>query len=359
MQIAPVPIASQDANVIVSPKNLIALQLGEIVQAEVLTVTDTMVAVRMKSTILEARTDLPLTEGQVLSLQVEEAGPEIRLRLLQHDEQSAGAVRSTIMNALAALKDLKPAAGDLQVIARFLETASQGLKQTLPELNVLERMLPALENLSGPALKKAVQESGVFFEAKLRLLVMNESDGAAAAKPTETSLTDMKAALLQLKESLGTAGMLERLIQSGMRPERLTAAVDNVLKNTELFQLQSQLSDTLQVFVPFVWQDLREGELVFREAERGLPGEHACSCTINLDLDRVGKVSARVLLQGGLVYVDMLAENDVFSRMLEDNSALLKARFDTAGLRIGGFTFRRESSIESGPGQAGGLNLRV
>jgi hypothetical protein len=357
VQIVPLPSNSQDASVLVSPKNVIALQAGEIVQAEVLTVTETTVAVRMKSTILEARTNLPLKEGEVLSLLVEEAGQEIRLRLLHgNGEGSARAIRATIMTALAALKDLKPAANDIKLLSRFIENASQGLRNVMPELNMLEKLLPSLNGMSGPVLKKAVENSGVFFEAKLRLLAMGEKqehDGATVVSK------DMKAALLMLKESLGSEELVDRLIQSGIRTERLMDAVDNLLKNTELVQLQSRLNDTLQVFVPFVWQDLKDGELVFRESDRERSGDRAYSCTVNLDLDSVGKVSARVLLQTGGIYVDVLAEDERFSRMLQDGSAELTGRFEAAGIRLAGLSIRRESGIETAPERAGGLSLRV
>lgn len=360
VQIAPVPIQSQDSNIVVSPKNVIALQLGEIVQAEVLTVTDTMVAVRMKSTILEARTNLQLKEGEVLSLAVEEAGQQIRLRVVPSEEQPAGAIRSTIMTALAALKDLKPAAGDLKVLSWFIGHASQGLKEQLPELTALERLLPAFDGLSGPALKKAVQDSGVFFEAKLRLLAAGAQDGLIHRPLLAASVRDdLKAALLQLRESLQNDDVARRLAQSGVGADKILDAVGNLLKNTELLQLQSRLSDTLQVFVPFVWQELKDGELIFRESERDRQGEASCSCTINLDLERAGKVSARVLLQAGRVYVDILAENAEFSRILQDNSDALRNRLGTAGIRLGELTFRRESVIESAPGLAGGFSLRV
>ncbi len=356
MQISPVSINTQESSVLVSPKTAIALQLGEIVQAEVLSVTETSVAVRMKSTILEARTDLPLKQGDVLSLLVEEAGQQIKLRLLQNNDGSTGALRATILSALAALKDLKPAAGDIKILSRFIEHASQGLRNLMPELTVLEQLLPTFEGLSGAVLKKAVQDSGVFFEAKLRLLAMGgQQDGMMSAAANR----DMKAALLSLKESLGNGELASRLAQSGVRPERLFDAVDNLLRNTELFQLQSRLSDTLQVFVPFVWQDLKEGELIFRESEREQPGDPAYSCTVNLDLERVGRVSARVLLQAGQVYADVLAEDDAFSRILQDNGELLKSQLETAGVRLGGLTIRREAVVASTLAQAGGLNLRV
>ena len=360
MQIAPVPIQNQDSNILVSPKNVIALQLGEIVQAEVLTVTDTMVAVRMKSTILEARTNLPLKGGEVLSLLVEEAGQEIRLRVVQNDEQPAGAIRSTIMSALAALKDLKPAAGDMKILSWFIGHASQGLKQAIPELSILERLLPTFEGLSGAVLKKAVQDSGVFFEAKLRLFAAGSQDGSNRQGILSASVRDdLKAALLQFKESLGSSDVIERLAQSGVRTEKLIDAVENLLKNTELFQLQSRLSDTLQVFVPFVWQELKDGEFIFRESECDRQGETSYSCTLNLDLEHVGKVSARVLLQNGLVYVDILAEDREFSNILQENSDVLRSRFAAAGVRLGELAIRRESVIESAPAQAGGLSLRV
>jgi hypothetical protein len=361
MQIPPIPLAGQEQSIVLSPRNAIALQTGEIVQATVLIVTETAVAVRMKNIILEAKTTLPLKQGETLSLLVEEAGKETRLRVLRENGDGARSVKDTILRAIAALKGLKPAAEDIKVLTALTANASRALRELLPELKVLQNLASSLEGLSGSVLKGAVRDSGIFLEAKLRLLAAGaEQEGGASRDKLQALVNnDLKAALLSLKESLGNRITAGRLLQSGVDVNRLMSAAENLLKNTELLQLQSRLSDSLQAFVPFAWKELKDGELVFRESDRDRHGEQAYSCTVNLDLARTGWVSARLLLQSGLIFVDVIAEDELFCRVLQDHADLLRQQFESAGVRLEGLTIRREPRGETRPQQAGGLNIKV
>jgi hypothetical protein len=360
MQIPFIPPVTHEPSLLVSAKDIPALQVGEILQAEVLTVTETMVAVRMKNSILEARTNLPLQQGDVLSLLVEEAGQEIRLRLLSGGS-GAASLKNVVFAALNTLKEVKPAADDIRVLTTFLANVPRSVKDLLPELDVLEKLASSPEGLTGSVLKAAVRDSGVLFETKLRLLLAESESDVSLLGPKMQALldSDMKAALLSLKRSLGRADILDRLLQSGVSADSLSAAVDNLLKNTELLQLQSKLDGTLQVFVPFVWRELKDGELVFSESPRDWPEENASLCTVNLDLERAGRLSARLLLQGGQLYIDILAESEAFFRILQDNAGLLRNRLTVAGLRLGGLTIHQTDRIEIKPPQAGGLSIRI
>lgn len=356
MQIPSIPPASQEPSLLVSTKNVPLLQVGEIVQAEVLTVTDTAVAIRMKNAVLEARSNLPLKQGEVLSLLVEETGQDLRLRLLQGNGDGFGSIKSAILSALDLLKDLRPAAGDVNVLNVFIRSMPQALKETLPGLGVLEKLMVSLEELSGSVLKNAVQDSGVFFETKLRLLFREEEDAATGQKLQTLADSDMKAGLLKLREALETDSIVNGLIRSGVRTDAVTAAVDNLIKNVEFLQLQSRLSDTLQVFVPFIWQDLKDGEFIFRESEPDASGEESFSCTVNLELERAGRMSARVLLLSGYIHVDLLAENDRFCNILHEGEELLRQRLSSAGIKLGGLTVRHEPAFDFKTTQRGGYN---
>jgi hypothetical protein len=85
-----------------------------------------------------------------------------------------------------------------------------------------------------------------------------------------------------------------------------------VLRNIEFCQLQSKLSDSLQFFLPLVWQQLKDGEIIIREYDRGDPGELSYACTVNLDLERAGRVRVNLAYQSGQVQVTCAAENRSF-----------------------------------------------
>ena len=88
--------------------------------------------------------------------------------------------------------------------------------------------------------------------------------------------------------------------------------VDSLIKNIEFFQLQSKLNDTIELFIPFFWKSLRDGELVFSESYKGPSDSKSYSCTINLDLESSGRVSAIVLLMHDSVHLSFIAEKKEF-----------------------------------------------
>lgn len=360
MQIPPPPPPSQDFQLSANSRTQLALRTGEIVQAEVLTVTETAVAIRMKDSIVEARTTLPLKEGDTILLKVEGWENELRLRLLPKDGSDIASLKNTILSAIATLKDAKPAAEDLKLLAALLKNMPLGLTGALPELETIEKLLPSLAGITGSLLKEAVQDSGVFLESRLRLQVLHGTDsGSSFMDKGQAAKGDLKAALLVLRDAIARPDVAGTLLRSGERPAALAGAVDNLLRNIEVLQLQSRLNDTLQVFIPFVWQDLKEGELTFRESEREHEGDSAYSCTLNLDLERAGKMTAWALLQAGGIHVNIAAENEQFAAMLQENAEQLRRQFETAGLILGSLTIQQPGAVNFTSAHANGLNLRV
>jgi hypothetical protein len=360
MQIPPTPPPSQDFQLSANSKTQLALRVGEIVQAEVLTVTETAVAIRMKDSIIEARTTLPLKEGDTILLKVEGWDNELRLRLLPKDGGDIASLKNTILSAIATLKGAKPAAEDLKQLAALIKNLPPSLTNSLPELQSLEKLLPSLAGITGRLLKDAVQDSGVFFETKLRLQVLNGTEGnRSLSDQGQLAKNDLKAALMILRDSLARPEVTASLLRSGEDPALLASAVENLLRNIEVLQLQSRLNDTLQVFVPFVWQDLREGELTFRESNQERDGEHAYSCTLNLDLEGTGKLRAWALMQSGGIHVNIAAENEQFANLLQENTGLLRMQFETAGLLLGSLTVQHSGTVSFSSAHANGLNIRV
>lgn len=360
MQIPPTPQPNQDFQLSVNSKMQLLLRTGELVQAEVLTVTETAVAIRMKDTIVEARTTLPLKEGDTILLKVEGWENELRLRLLPKDGGDIASLKNTILSALATLKGAKPAAEDLKLLAALIKNMPASLANSLPGLQTLEKLLPSLAGITGGLLKNAIQDSGIFLETRLRLQVLHDAEGKPSfADQGQAAKNDLKAALMVLRDALARPEVADSLLRSGEKPALLAGAVDNLLRNIEVLQLQSRLNDTLQVFVPFVWHDLKEGELTFRESEKEREGDRACSCSLNLDLERAGKLSAWALLQSGGLHVNISAENETFANLLQENAELLRNQFETAGLLLGSLTIQKPGAVNFTSANVNGLNIRV
>lgn len=360
MQIPPTPQPSQDFQLSVGSKTQLFLRTGEIVQAEVLTVTETAVAIRMKNSIVEARTTLPLKEGDTILLKVEGWENELRLRLLPKNGSDITSLKNTILSAIATLKGAKPAAEDLKLLAALIKNMPLSLTSSLPELQTLEKLLPSLASITGGLLKDAIQDSGIFLETKLRLQVLQGTEGKPSfADQGQAAKSDLKAALLILRDALDRPDVADSLLRSGEKPASLAGAVDNLLRNIEVLQLQSRLNDTLQAFIPFVWQELKEGELTFRESEQARDGDRAYSCTLNLDLERAGKLTAWALLQSGGIHVNIAAENEKFANLLQENAELLRIQFETTGLILGSLTIQQPGAVKFTSAHSNGLNIRI
>jgi hypothetical protein len=80
---------------------------------------------------------------------------------------------------------------------------------------------------------------------------------------------------------------------------------------------------------------------------------------VNLDLERAGKVSTQVLLQGGAVHVTLAGENQRFLGLLEDGLELLRGQFEAAGLRPGTLSTRHAPLMDFTVSRSGRLDIKV
>ena len=327
----------------------VPLRAGEIITAEVLSLGESNSAmVRLKNAVLEVRSDVPLQRGDTLTLRVERQENALYLRLGGNGpDQQAKPVKGTILAALNSLKVLKPGTEALQRLADLLGNIPESLRQNLPEIESIGRFLLPIDTLSGKTVKDIVQNGGIFFETKLRILALGlEADGGAAEIEAGRIVTnDLKASLLRLKDTFLAPAVLEHL-RSSANPDELLGALNTVLHNIEFYQLQSKLSDSLQFFLPLVWKQLRDGEIIVREYDRGSPGERSHACTVNLDLEHIGKIRVLLVYQGGYVHITCSAEDSRFLQLLQEGSDDLEKQFRTSGLRLGHLTVSHVPTIE-------------
>lgn len=332
-----------------SGKETLPLRAGEIVTAEVLNVgASNDATVRLKSAVLDVQTDVPLQKGDTLTLRVERQENAVYLRLAGNAaEQQVGSVMGTVLVALNRFEGLRPGTEGMAKLVEMLSKLPESLRQILPEIDIISRFLLQIDNVSGKTMKDLVQNGGVFFETKLRILALGlEAEGAAAdIEARRIIANDLKASLLRLKDAFLAPAVLERL-RSSVSPDELIGALNTVLHNIEFYQLQSKLTDSLQLFLPLVWQQLKDGEIIIREYDSGNPGERSYACTGNLDLDRTGKVRVVLVYQTGCVHVTFAAEDSGFSRLLQDGADVLEQQFRSSGLRLRHVTVHHEPNIQ-------------
>ncbi len=150
-----------------------------------------------------------------------------------------------------------------------------------------------------------------------------------------------------------------RLAQAGLRHERLAAAADGLLRNIEAFQFQSRMHETLQLFLPLFWHELKDGEVIFRDSGRDQPGEPSYSCTVNLELERAGRLCGRLLFQGGGIHATIVTDNPKFHVLMQRHEGDLRRQFEVAGLALESLFFDLDRPSEYRPVRAGRLNIKI
>jgi hypothetical protein len=344
-----------------SGKEGLPLRAGEIVTAEVIQMSsDSSATIRLKNSVIDVRTDIPLQKGDTLSLRVERQENTIYLRLAGNAAESADSVKSSVLAALNGFEKMGSGTDAMARVVGLLKMMPQHIQENLPEIDIINRFLLQIDQLTGKTLQDAVMNGGVFFEAKLRILALGKE---AAGGPSEIEAGriiagDLKSSLLRLKDMFLSPVVLQCL-KDTIRPDELIDALNSVLRNIEFYQLQSKLTDTLQFFLPLVWSQLKDGEIILRESDQGLQGGHSYSCTINLDLERVGKLRVSLLFQGGYVHVNCAAESGEFSRMLREGEDVLEHQFRASGLRLGNLAVLHQPEIHFSGGQVSGLSIHV
>lgn len=362
MQNTPISQPGKVFSLVMGGTDALPLRAGEIVTAEVVKVgPNNDVAIRVKNTLMNVQTDILLRKGDALSLRVERQENAVYLRLAGTAADETGSIRNTILSALNKLEGLSSGTEGMTKLVELLSALPASLKENLPEIDVVNRFLLNIDDLSGQSLREAVQNGGVFFETKLRILAQGmEAEGSFVDGEAGRVITgDLKASLLRLKDTFLSPAVLEH-IRTSVNTDDLLGALNTVLRNIEYYQMQSKLTDTLQFFLPLIWKELRDGEVILRQYDRGRPGESSYACTVNLDLERAGKVKVSLVYQAGYVHVTCAAENDAFMRMLRNGADELAKQFESAGVRIGHYAVHHQRRIDfEQTGSAEGLSIRV
>jgi hypothetical protein len=233
-------------------------------------------------------------------LRVERQENAIYLRLAGNAVQSADAVKNSVLSALNEFGNMGSGTEAMARLVGLLKLLPLHIQENLSEIDIINRFLVQIDQLGGKTLQDVVRNGGVFFETKLRILALGmEADGTAAdIEAGRIIANDLKASLLRLKDTF-LSPVIMQCLKDTIRPDELSDALNTVLRNIEFCQLKSKLTDSLWFFLPLIWNELKDGEVILRESDQGRPGGNSYSCTISLDLDRAGKIRVNLLFQGG------------------------------------------------------------
>src|SRR3990172_1524478 len=306
MQGSPISQTGQVFTLSISGREVVPLRAGETVTAEVLHAgSDNTATIRLKNTSLDVQADVPLQKGDTLLLRVERQENAVYLRLAGNAVQSADAVKNSVLSALNEFGNMGSGTEAMARLVGLLKLLPRHIREDLSEIDIINRFLVQIDQLGGKTLQDVVRNGGVFFETKLRILALGmEADGTAAdIEAGRIIANDLKASLLRLKDTF-LSPVIMQCLKDTIRPDELSDALNTVLRNIEFCQLKSKLTDSLWFFLPLIWNELKDGEVILRESDQGRPGGNSYSCSISLDLDRAGKIRVNLLFQGGYVHVN-------------------------------------------------------
>jgi hypothetical protein len=244
----------------------------------------------------------------------------------------------------------------------------------MPEMEKLEKDIRVgMEALLKTPLGTILQDTGVTLEAKLKSLArVLAADGdqpllperleketvSAEANAPKAALRarargdrgieslsrsvagDLKGQLLRLKEMLET-GAAERSGGTDRLTRReqglLLEQTDRLLKDIEMFQLLSRVTDSFYTFLPLDWAGLKGGEAAFRKSEDE-QGDESFSCRLNLDLEEYGKLNIIVLKLGQKFFATFKSSDQELRERFTGRQDELKSACAAAGVSLQGVT---------------------
>ena len=188
---------------------------------------------------------------------------------------------------------------------------------------------------------------------------LNGGPDHAAAKGNVvfTPETDQKALLLKLGNLLRDSDVALSLKAAGVDAPEVSKIVDRLLKNIEFFQLSSKVNDVLYTFLPLTWQEMRDGEITFRQEARS--GSRAFTCDINLDLATLGRLAVSITLFECAYHVTFYAEDAGTRSLIQAEKGQLEKGFSEGGMPLRAVNVSTKQSISFGVADKKGLDIKV
>lgn len=355
---------------------LTAWRVGQLLDAVVTRITTVGTAtLNVNNISIDVHSELPLTLGSRLALEIAQIGPRIILRILT-PLPPKDAVAEALRVLAPRQSELAPVLTELARIihpplltgaapAHIAASLAAALAAAPPELRelaktLIERIRTPAQTTTAEGLKQAMNNAGPFFEHQL----------ATAANPAATAWVfkhDLKAGLLQLAAYLKTM-MPQATLPGGAptpppplaarspsptaQPVTLavnTAPLEILAKETDaalarittqqLLSIPEHRSDAPQWIFDL---PVRSGDRVdifhlhvFREKHPRDPKQPPAWCVrLSFDLATLGKVGALVTLFASTVSVAIWAQQEVTARLFTHHLTALRNELQTAGIAI-------------------------
>jgi hypothetical protein len=345
---------------------------GTVLKAEVLDITGKENAVlrliasdssqkNVQGTVIKAQLAVPLTNGQNVFLEVLGGDTSIKMRLVSGFSNPAEVMQNIIpakyLNMLAQLSESRLGSMEFHQLFNMLKSLPHNIKATIPEFQSLEKLLLDIKQIEGKDLKAFVERSGVAFETRLKIAVLNDGGSMIRNLMALQNEGDLKSLLMKLKELLKDENVVRTLTEAGHKISEVSSTVEKFIRNIEFFQLTSKVDDMFYTFLPVLWDDLKDGEFLFRKNRGSRKGSYTCD--INLDFESLGKLSISVTVLNSEFYITFSTEKKEVKELISSQKHLLESRFVSQGLPLKAININQKNNIQFGETLRQGVNVKI
>gem|GEM_PF-5025488 len=191
-------------------------------------------------------------------------------------------------------------------LTQLLDALQKELKTFEPKTHFELQIHKNLEHL-GKTISKEIQALNT--EVKYNALPLKEK-----------LETDIKAILLHVKEDLSK--------NPASHPKELALHVQKALSHIEYYQLNSYVMNQTSLYLPFLWDDLKKGEIHFKRLK-----ENRFFCEIDIELKEYGKIDMMLMLFNNTnINLSLFCENERFLGLFRQNIKGLRAGLNKLGL---------------------------
>lgn len=228
---------------------------------------------------------------------------------LKSGEKSNSNIENILKNS-TIFKELGNFSSNISTLINLLKQLPQS-ENILQHLQKLSNFNEKIENLSSENLKEQIKNSGVFLESKILNSLNNPSEN-------KNLNFDLKTILLKLNDELSNENKFQEISKQ----------IDKLLSTIEFNQLNSIVSNSNYIYIPFFWEMLEEGFINFKKID-----EEKFFCQINLDLKDIGKVDLMLALYDkNKVDLTIHIQNNDFKELIKNNLQKLKTNFNSVDL---------------------------
>ncbi|MBF0343045.1 MAG: flagellar hook-length control protein FliK [Nitrospirae bacterium] len=211
--------------------------------------------------------------------------------------------------------------------------AMQEFKADVDLRQVLNATLQKVQDALQLPVDDKLRESLTFIKQKLIDVVQSyDSSKQEHIRSSINFADDQKALLLKLQDLLTEDRVSDILKYSSGKQQDVPGMVERLIKNIEYFQLTSRANDMVYSFLPFSWNELKDGEMLFKKNKYS--SKKTVTCDINLNLKRLGKLSISATISDKMFFVSFYAERPETKDLIVARRGDLERRFTDAGLSL-------------------------